>query len=63
MLICQNTHYSNHSAGLVSVQHPLNIDYFSAFLKQNSINCCMRDFELEKFNEGECESFIKAVSR
>ena len=61
MLIRPNTPYSSHS-GLVSVQYPINIGYLSAFLKHNSVNCYVRDFEVEKFNEDEFKGCIKATS-
>jgi anaerobic magnesium-protoporphyrin IX monomethyl ester cyclase len=45
--------------GLVSVQYPINIGYLVSYLKKNSINCLVRDYEVENFSEPEFIEYIR----
>lgn len=50
LLIRPNTPDTSHS-GIVSIQYPLNLGYLAAYLKKNSINCFVKDYEVEVFSE------------
>lgn len=46
--------------GLVSVQYPVNLGYLASYLKKNSIECIVRDFEVERFSEHE---FLESIRK
>jgi anaerobic magnesium-protoporphyrin IX monomethyl ester cyclase len=45
-------------SGLVSVQYPINMGYLAAYLKSHNIQCHVRDFEVESFNQ---EEFLGSI--
>lgn len=47
--------------GLVSIQYPINIGYLVAYLKKNTINCLVRDYEVESFSELEFIEYIRKI--
>ena len=46
-------------SGIVSIQYPINIGYLVSYLRGNSINCLVKDYEVENFSESEFIAFIK----
>lgn len=61
ILIRPNTPDTSHS-GIVSIQYPINVGYLAAYLKENSVDCFVKDFEVEEFEESKLVNFIKKIN-
>lgn len=60
LLIRPRTPFTSQS-GIVSIQYPINIGYLVSYLRSKNINCFVKDYEAEVFNEEELRSLINKI--